>query len=498
METTTNYGLKKPAQEDFVNVEDINYNSDILDEKIAELEETAEGALPAEDYTAEDILEKIKTVDGAGSGLDADLFKGQSVVPVANGGTGVTNQNNIVVYRGMIDSPTDLDDVTTSGMYYINTSSITNYPPSLITSVVRHSLLFVEHATNNTIRQTYITCNYQAYDQTSKNVYYRLKFTDNDFTDWFEYITSGNIDSMLKGYFETGNAVIPIKNGGTGQTSLDDFMLCKSLPEAGEDGRKLSDIQEVGIYAISSGSVSFDDWPEEMGATYQWGVLEVQKGSQYKTQRLILTNGTTSGFKIWVRFFNTNSSLYTDWAQIMTYKDVLPVANGGTGLTSLDDFAMTRSNIGGNDVAIDLNDYTADGFYYVASHGKDISNYPPSISASVAQHSILIVERAGKGSTMRQTYIPCNYQAYDGYAKNVYYRLKFGNNDFTDWFEYATENNMARMMNAAFASGAMTAITVASDTAYTTAKVRNIQASTTDLTAGTSTLANGNIYLVYE
>ena len=80
----------------------------------------------------------------------------------------------------------------------------------------------------------------------------------------------------------------------------------------------------------------------------------------------------------------------------------------------------------------------------------------------------------------------------------MYYRLKFGNNDFTDWFEYATENNMARMMNAAFASGAMTAITVASDTAYTTAKVRNIQASTTDLTAGTSTLANGNIYLVYE
>ena len=99
METTTNYGLKKPAQEDFVNVEDINYNSDILDEKIAELEETAEGSLPAEDYTAEDILEKIKTVYGAGSGLDADLFKGQSVVPVANGGTGVTNQINIVVYR---------------------------------------------------------------------------------------------------------------------------------------------------------------------------------------------------------------------------------------------------------------------------------------------------------------------------------------------------------------------------------------------------------------
>ena len=33
---------------------------------------------------------------------------------------------------------------------------------------------------------------------------------------------------------------------------------------------------------------------------------------------------------------------------------------------------------------------------------------------------------------------------------------------------------------------------------YTTARVRNIQASTTDLTAGSSALANGDIYLVYE
>ena len=61
--------------------------------KDAEARETANAALPAEDYTAEDILEKLKTVDGAGSGLDADLFKGQSVVPVANGGTGNTTGN---------------------------------------------------------------------------------------------------------------------------------------------------------------------------------------------------------------------------------------------------------------------------------------------------------------------------------------------------------------------------------------------------------------------
>lgn len=42
------------------------------------------------------------------------------------------------------------------------------------------------------------------------------------------------------------------------------------------------------------------------------------------------------------------------------------------------------------------------------------------------------------------------------------------------------------------------AFIVPSDTNYTTFKTRNIKASTTDLTAGTSSLANGNIYLVYE
>ena len=43
-----------------------------------------------------------------------------------------------------------------------------------------------------------------------------------------------------------------------------------------------------------------------------------------------------------------------------------------------------------------------------------------------------------------------------------------------------------------------TSVKAKNGTDYTTARVRNIQASTTDLTAGSSALANGDIYLVYE
>lgn len=53
------------------------------------------GGLPKSDYTASDILAKLKTVDGTGSGLDADKFKGNNTIPIANGGTGATNLQNV-------------------------------------------------------------------------------------------------------------------------------------------------------------------------------------------------------------------------------------------------------------------------------------------------------------------------------------------------------------------------------------------------------------------
>lgn len=43
-----------------------------------------------------------------------------------------------------------------------------------------------------------------------------------------------------------------------------------------------------------------------------------------------------------------------------------------------------------------------------------------------------------------------------------------------------------------------TEIKAKTGTDYSVARIRNIQASTTDLTAGSSALANGDIYLVYE
>ena len=60
----------------------------------------------------------------------------------------------------------------------------------------------------------------------------------------------------------------------------------------------------------------------------------------------------------------------------------------------------------------------------------------------------------------------------------------------------ASHNQAASTITAG--TFAATGVKAMNGTDYTTARVRNIQASTTDLTAGSSSLSNGDIYLVYE
>ena len=99
------------------------------------------GGLPKTDYTAADILEKLKTVDGSGSGLDADLFKGKSIIPIANGGTGASTGDMALRYLGgnyifirrttANDSEiteTDANTMTKTGVVLTPTLGTKNFP----------------------------------------------------------------------------------------------------------------------------------------------------------------------------------------------------------------------------------------------------------------------------------------------------------------------------------------------------------------------------------
>ena len=77
---TANYGLTKPevgGSPDTWGTK-LNENLDDIDSTIKAVSDVANAALPAASYTAADILAKIKSVDGANSGLDADFLDGVS------------------------------------------------------------------------------------------------------------------------------------------------------------------------------------------------------------------------------------------------------------------------------------------------------------------------------------------------------------------------------------------------------------------------------------
>ena len=134
-EYTENYNLKKPAQEDFYNVEDFNNNADVIDKELKAVSDKANSALPATSYTSTDILNKLKTVDGANSGLDADLFKGKSVIPIENGGTGENNLKGFFLIKSETPIAGKLSDITEAGIYNIwPTSNYTDMPNFLGTT----------------------------------------------------------------------------------------------------------------------------------------------------------------------------------------------------------------------------------------------------------------------------------------------------------------------------------------------------------------------------
>lgn len=87
---TTNYGWLKPTigADSTTWGTELNGSLDGIDSTVHTVSGVASAALPAASYTAADVLAKIKTVDGSGSGLDADTVD-------SHDSTYFTNASNI-------------------------------------------------------------------------------------------------------------------------------------------------------------------------------------------------------------------------------------------------------------------------------------------------------------------------------------------------------------------------------------------------------------------
>ena len=209
---TNNYKLIKPAQEDFYNVDDFNNNADIIDSQLKAISDKASAALPATSYTAADILNKLKTVDGANSGLDADLFKGESIIPIANGGTGATS-NSIAIrnlgnpsYVFLTRSPdldegvnrSDINSLVMAGVLLTEAVEGVKNIPSFFRDGGRKTAVCFD--TGNPAQYN----GYMAFDYYSKEIAMRMGQAQ----DWRRIVTDNNIVEMVQSALQSGGVSV--------------------------------------------------------------------------------------------------------------------------------------------------------------------------------------------------------------------------------------------------------------------------------------------------
>lgn len=310
---TSNYNLKKPEQNDFYNVEDFNGNMDIVDSKLKEVSQKADGALPESSYTAKDILNKLKTVDGNGSGLDADLFKGQSVIPVSNGGTGKTTAKEAFAALGAdYGFPSakqmgdiDLNTIIENGYYFTSGSNSDDnvaqkhLPPVNVNTANRKYYELNIIVSGFQYRKTQIaTFAFNTYSDLINKTWIRTGMHQEDksawtWTNWVEIFSE--------------KSVIPIANGGTGKNNLNDFISNKNIAPAG----KLSDVKTSGIY-LAYPSSNYTDYPNNGG---NFGVLVVVQSSNYVYQTFYGAFTSNNNVVINYRWINISTDTTTGWVE---------------------------------------------------------------------------------------------------------------------------------------------------------------------------------------
>ena len=198
---------------------------------------------------------------------------------------------------------------------------------------------------------------------------------------------------------------------------------------------------------------TYTDYPERGG---NFGVLVVHTSANYVYQTLYGAYTGTDEIAVNYRLVKTNDGYISDWCEAVTSKNVLNVLSSDAdgARESLDAFPRAARYIAGAE-EIDIDTAQFDFIMLVLDKTGSLSEIINGTFVYISQFYYNQYSANGQ-----------RIQIAHGYTSNDMATRYYYNGTWSDWKSIMTSDN--------------------------------IQASTTDLTAGTSTLANGNVYLVYE
>lgn len=169
------------------------------------------------ELSASDILTKLKTIDGSGSGLDADLFKGNSTISIANGGTGATDAQgafNNLGQRAFMGENTDVNSPNQAECYNSNGWRQTGGAKDLPTNSYG---IFENKQAGGYIKQIYACTNKHG----DYGLYIRLGEQSNIAeNEWQRVYTSRNAASLIQNLLK-GGSISVVKSVQRGTVDLD-------------------------------------------------------------------------------------------------------------------------------------------------------------------------------------------------------------------------------------------------------------------------------------
>ena len=256
--------------------------------------------LAASSYTAADVLSKIKTVDGTGSGLDADLVDGQHGQYWAD-------------YRFSGSTAANLDLCYDGGVFNWNTSTLNTPVSSSYGTVLNFVSSGINHNnTNNWLNQLGIT--------TAGVFYWRQKINGGGWTSWRKLWDSNNdgsgsgldadlLDGQHASAFLTAitKAMVEAVLTGTITSHVHNRIPSKGTLSFTETGRTTI---ETGIYTYNVNSASLGDGTP----TAYWSVFGFGAGTSGMGEFAV--TWTSSGLYLYFRSLRDTIDNWWPWKQI--------------------------------------------------------------------------------------------------------------------------------------------------------------------------------------